>query len=148
MANNNNKRIYFEDGTSMKYVSLHTWVRNQKGKPLFCSNSSSHEAKRYEWANISGRYRKDVNDYKSLCPSCHRKEDLTEKTREKFRKRMLGGPSYASKPILQLELTGRPVRMFKSVTEASRFVGVARSAISNCLIGKSKMSAGYKWNYE
>jgi len=34
------------------------------------------ERARYEWANISGEYKRDVSDYIQLCPSCHRKFDM------------------------------------------------------------------------
>jgi hypothetical protein len=32
------------------------------------------EKKRYEWANLTGRY-DDVKDYARMCISCHRKYD-------------------------------------------------------------------------
>lgn len=31
---------------------------------------------RYEWANISGEYKRDRSDWVMLCPSCHRKIDM------------------------------------------------------------------------
>jgi hypothetical protein len=37
--------------------------------------------------------------------------------------------------------------VFDTVTEASKALGINRSAISRCLIGKSKSSGGYKWRY-
>lgn len=34
------------------------------------------QPKRYEWANISGEYKRDRSDWVMLCPSCHRKIDM------------------------------------------------------------------------
>lgn len=31
---------------------------------------------RYEWANISGEYKRERSDWVMLCPSCHRKIDM------------------------------------------------------------------------
>lgn len=64
-------------GDNVSYAMLHAWVRRWKGKPNFCSRDLSHEAKRFEWANVSGKYLRNLNDYESLCPSCHRKKDYT-----------------------------------------------------------------------
>ena len=32
---------------------------------------------RFEWANISGEYKRDLNDWMNLCVSCHKKYDYT-----------------------------------------------------------------------
>lgn len=62
-------------GTVSQYVALHMWVKYHKGKPTYCDECGTTEAKRYEWANISGEYKRDLSDYRSLCPSCHRRID-------------------------------------------------------------------------
>lgn len=38
------------------------------------------EKNRYEWANISGEYKRELSDYESLCVSCHRIKDLKGRT--------------------------------------------------------------------
>ena len=38
-----------------------------------CENCG--EQKSYDLANISGEYKRDINDFKWLCRSCHIKED-------------------------------------------------------------------------
>ena len=75
-------------GEDVGYFGLHTWLKKVLGKPKVCSNESCfyprfnergkwmEKPKRYEWANISGKYLRDVKDYFQLCPSCHRKYDL------------------------------------------------------------------------
>lgn len=54
------------------YVSLHQWVQRKLGKPSLCSDCGTIIAKRFEWANISGKYLRDISDYKRLCVKCHK----------------------------------------------------------------------------
>lgn len=62
-------------GDKVKYSALHDWVSRHKGKPRLCEECGTTEAKKYEWANISGLYRRELEDWKRLCVSCHRKAD-------------------------------------------------------------------------
>ncbi len=63
-------------GDKVGYGGLHERIRIIKGRPYFCSLNLSHKAKRYQWANISGLYLKNADDFISLCPSCHKNFDL------------------------------------------------------------------------
>jgi len=56
------------------YVGLHTWVKRRKNKPKFCEKC--RKEKEVELANISGKYKRDINDFKWLCKSCHTKFDF------------------------------------------------------------------------
>lgn len=58
-------------GDEVGYIAIHDWVRRRLGKPRFCARCESTTEKRYEWANISGEYRRDLNDYVRLCKRCH-----------------------------------------------------------------------------
>lgn len=60
-------------GTQKEYYQLHHWVRKNKGKAFWCTFCFS--CKKVEWANISGLYRKELNDYMQLCNKCHFKYD-------------------------------------------------------------------------
>lgn len=60
-------------GDEVSYVGLHKWLFRRKGRPLKCEGCG--DVKRCQWANISGEYKRDLNDYRSLCSSCHKKED-------------------------------------------------------------------------
>lgn len=53
------------------YANLHTWVRNHLGKPVECWCCGSKSKQRYHWANVSGNYSKDLQDWVSLCVPCH-----------------------------------------------------------------------------
>lgn len=49
--------------------AIHRWVERRKVKPALCENCNQREPK--ELANISGEYRRDVDDYLYLCMRCH-----------------------------------------------------------------------------
>ena len=60
-------------GDNVGYCSVHIWVRKHKVKPLLCEEC--HKVPPRELANISGKYLRDINDYRYLCIKCHRRED-------------------------------------------------------------------------
>src|SRR3990167_6127203 len=62
-------------GEEASYVSKHQWLYRHKGKARICEKCGVQD-KRYTWANISGEYKRDFNDYMQLCYSCHKKYDL------------------------------------------------------------------------
>lgn len=62
-------------GTDAKYATIHQWVARKLGKPKICSHCFSLDKKKYEWANISGLYLRDLDDWIRLCTSCHFKFD-------------------------------------------------------------------------
>lgn len=59
------------------YSAIHKWIVRNFGRANYCSNDECHKAKRYDWANISGEYKRDINDWRQLCRSCHTKLDMT-----------------------------------------------------------------------
>jgi len=67
---------------SSEYRNLHHWIVCKKGKANMCENNPDHKSTRFHWANISGLYKKDVNDFKMLCPSCHKKFDMRIRLRQ------------------------------------------------------------------
>lgn len=67
-----------------EYYAVHTWVRRRLGKPFECEECGKNDkTTRYEWANIDGNYRRDLNDYIMMCVSCHRKRDYRLGVRQK-----------------------------------------------------------------
>lgn len=61
-------------GTSA-YMAVHYWVAKQWGKPSNCEHCDEPNSKRFEWANLSGKYLKERSDWARLCASCHRRYD-------------------------------------------------------------------------
>lgn len=56
-------------GDDVSYTGLHLWIAKNKQKPDVCEMCCFYEPKHV--ANISGEYKRDVNDYQWLCPKCH-----------------------------------------------------------------------------
>ncbi len=61
-------------GDLVSYRGLHYWVERHKGKPIKCEFCWKEKttSKSIQWANISHTYQRDLNDWISLCVSCHR----------------------------------------------------------------------------
>lgn len=81
-------------GNKVSYNALHSWVERKLGKPEACSICKRTNQKKYEWANISKKYERNLSDWMRMCVSCHHKYDETgRKTWEKRRKHKLEGIS-------------------------------------------------------
>ena len=69
-----NERHPHWKGDKVSYAGIHVWVARHFGRPMkceFCEDESYH---RFEWANISGEYRRDRWDWIRLCVPCHRQQ--------------------------------------------------------------------------
>lgn len=62
-------------GNDVSYDALHDWVERHKGKASKCSFDPQHKATRFNWANVSGSYLRDLDDYVELRPTCHNQYD-------------------------------------------------------------------------
>jgi hypothetical protein len=59
-------------GDNVTYSAVHHWLSTNYGRPKSCETCYTEDPdKRYEWANISGDYKRDRSDYKRLCKKCH-----------------------------------------------------------------------------
>lgn len=58
-------------GDKVGYFALHDWVSRVLGRPKQCENCGTTKHTRYEWANISGEYKRDTSDWARLCKMCH-----------------------------------------------------------------------------
>ena len=70
-------------GDEVGYFSLHEWIKNHKQKPEFCEICKKKPP--YDLANISGEYKRDINDYRWLCRSCHMKDDKRMNNLKQYR---------------------------------------------------------------
>lgn len=57
-------------GDNVGYDALHDWVKRKLGKAFYCSKNKNHKGK-FEWSNKSYLYKRDLNDWESLCHKCH-----------------------------------------------------------------------------
>src|SRR5579872_136459 len=62
-------------GDQAGYDALHEWIKSKLGKAKKCTNGCNNK-KRYEWANISGEYKRDISDWHELCTSCNQKDGI------------------------------------------------------------------------
>lgn len=58
---------------SRNYFTIHKWVRYHKAKIQLCECCG--EVKPHDCANISGEYKRDIDDYEWLCRRCHQTKD-------------------------------------------------------------------------
>lgn len=70
--NMNEKNPYWK-GNKVTYSPLHDWIRRHKPKPKLCEDCK--KVPPYDLANISGKYKRDIKDFKWVCRKCHMKED-------------------------------------------------------------------------
>lgn len=72
------EKNYAWKGEKVSYRGLHQWIRRKKGIPDTCCNCGkvSQKPRVIQWANVDGKYRRDLDDYIPLCCSCHKYHDL------------------------------------------------------------------------
>jgi len=75
---------YLKDNVS--YGALHDWVRYHKTKTEKCELCGAKECgykdgRDFELANISGEYKRDLNDFVWLCYKCHMRFDKIKKSK-------------------------------------------------------------------
>ena len=82
-------------GDKVGYGGLHIWTRKYKTpKPVICPKCGSKN--HIEISNISGKYKRDLNDWEWLCAKCHKiKDGLLNNRNEK------GQFTEANLPILE-----------------------------------------------
>ncbi len=59
------------------YYPLHNWIKSRKPKSMFCEKCGKITDK-LDCSNISGKYLKDISDWRWLCRSCHKSYDLNK----------------------------------------------------------------------
>lgn len=67
----------------------------------------------------------------------------TEKQRKSFDKIRIDN----SKKVIQMDLEGNEIKLWNSMEEAAKYIGICRSGISECCSGKHKTAGGFKWKY-
>ena len=61
----------------VKYGTVHDWMRYNFGTPKECEHCDfvSDNTYQFNWANISGEYKREREDWLRLCRKCHHKYD-------------------------------------------------------------------------
>lgn len=60
-------------GNKAGYSAIHDWIRRNKVKPILCE--VCNQKKKLQASNISGEYKRDINDFIYVCSKCHSKID-------------------------------------------------------------------------
>lgn len=60
--------------TNSQYQSAHFWIKTRKVRPKECTNCGRSNCV-IHWANVSGLYKKELDDFIALCSSCHKRFD-------------------------------------------------------------------------
>lgn len=63
---------------NVSYSTVHKWLVRMYGKANHCVKG--HIAKKYDWANKTGKYLRDINDWHQLCRSCNMKDGIKAPT--------------------------------------------------------------------
>lgn len=75
------KDHYKWKGNKVSYRGLHYWVERQLGKPMKCTFCLNSNKNKYDWANISGLYKRELSDWIRLCKKCHIQFDKRSRNR-------------------------------------------------------------------
>lgn len=71
-------------GDDVGYHGLHKWIQAQRGRPTKCEHCGLEDPdhpKRFQWANKSHEYKRDISDWIRLCTKCHFAYDQEERQR-------------------------------------------------------------------
>lgn len=66
-------------GKNASYITQHQWINRNYGKASCCEMCRKKLVGKFHWANISGKYLRNIKDYKQLCVSCHIKFNHIQK---------------------------------------------------------------------
>jgi hypothetical protein len=69
-------------GSNANYRALHSWIK--MNKPVTERCEKCNEIKKLCLSNISGEYKRDINDFEWLCYLCHNKKDKKNKSMNKI----------------------------------------------------------------
>ena len=108
-------------------------------------NKMNNNAENLEWC--THRYNNNYGTAKQRQIESMKKNDpLNLRTQKSLETRRKNGRSNARKPVVQIDLLGNVVRIYNSISEASRD-GYDRIGIIRCCKGLGKSASGYKWKY-
>jgi len=132
------------------YFRCHSWLIYWFGRANKCENNACNfeNPKRFEWAlRKKYNYEKNRNNYIMLCPSCHRKYDMTDEIRNKMSKSKKGCDAKNKTPIESISSNGVLIK-YLSITQAYNETGISITSINNNLKNKSKTAGGLIWHYQ
>lgn len=94
-------------GDSCSYNTAHWWVNQYFKTTNKCEHCGTEKASKYEWANISKKYKRVRSDWLRLCTSCHHKYDKSHKKAWETRRKNLTTPDFL---CLHCEYIWKPIK--------------------------------------
>lgn len=129
---------------SNSYSAIHQSLLREYGKAPLCIFDNSHESNNYEWANVTGEYTRNLEDYLPMCQSCHRKFDWSEKQRVLSAQRLKENRIAIRCKIAQY-YNGRLVKIHECLADAARAAGLHHVTIHDQIEGRLQTAGGYQW---
>lgn len=81
-----NKSPYWK-GNDATYKQIHSYINKKWGKANKCEIINCRETSNFfEWANLSGKYKRDRKDWVMACHSCNQRMDYIRRNGDKCRK--------------------------------------------------------------
>lgn len=128
------------------YSGIHTALIQIYGNAPTCIWDSSHDKKhRLEWANVTGNYTIDIQDYLPMCSPCHRKFDFTEKSREVSREMMRNNVAGSNRCAVGQYLDGELVATYPSILAASIKNRISRGWMWHLVMEERISAGGFTW---
>jgi len=72
-------------GNEAGYQAIHIWIRSQLTKPERCQKCYKKKSD-LDCCNISGEYKRTLDDWQYLCRSCHTKYDKRHSSKRKIKR--------------------------------------------------------------
>ena len=115
--------------------------------------------------NLSEETKQKISKSKKGCAPWNKGTHFSDETKQKMSEAHKGcapwnKDKYLSKeikqkisetlkiPVYQYTKNGELIAIWKSATDAAEKLGIQRSSISKCCIGKQKSAGGYIWSYK
>jgi hypothetical protein len=142
--------IYPKEGKLKQALWLMSINKNKKNHQKYKVSSKEYERIKKENSIIVSSYIKKLKKNHICYRNPKRGEKISKsltgykQNKEHLNKRKIAN----SKPIIQYNLDGTPLKEWISCTEASNFLNINIRGINNNLLNISKSSGGYIWKFK
>jgi hypothetical protein len=131
---------YLVCGLSKEGILIHMTVHRLVA---FAFVTNSDPIRNLQINHIDGNKQNNIYENLEWCDAKHNQN-------EALRLGLRGGKAYRpridSRPIIQF-YGGNIIKTFENLASASRETGIIKTAINNCLAGRSMSSGGFQWEY-